>query len=159
MLRLIDRTVEMVLAFLMASIVVLVFAAVFFRYVLVDPIAWAEEIARFCIVGVSFLGTYLAHRRGEHIAVTTVADSLPPVARAILMIGLRLLALAFMAVLAWYGSAYALRFMVSLSPLLDIPLGLVYAAMPTGAALIVLSIVVDSAADLRRLTTDKAEGR
>ncbi len=156
MLRLIDRSVEMVLALLMAAIVTLIFIAVFFRFVVVDPITWAEEVARFCIVWVSFLGTYVAHRRGEHIAVTTVADALPPRLRALLMIALRLLLLAFMAVLVWYGSEYAVRFMMSLSPLLDIPLGLVYAAMPTSAALIVLSILVDSAADLRRWFAAKA---
>lgn len=154
----IDRVVEAVLAVLMAAMIVLVFIGVVFRYVLLDPITWGEEVARLCLVWVSFLGVYLAHRRSQHIAVVAVLDELPRPARAGLRVATALLLAVFMAVLAQQGASYALRFADSYSPLLDIPLGLVYAALPLCAALIILDLLATATAELRHSWTDGRGG-
>jgi TRAP-type C4-dicarboxylate transport system permease small subunit len=135
---------EAALALLMAAIVGLVFVAVVFRYVLQDPVTWSEEVGRFCLVWISFLGTYVAHRRAEHIAVTAIRDRFPLAAQIVIRAALSLLLIGFMAVLAWYGGQYAIRFMGMRTTLLGIPLGLVYAAMPVSAALILLSLILSS---------------
>lgn len=140
---------EAALALLMAAIVGMVFVAVVFRYVLQDPVTWSEEVGRFCLVWISFLGTYVAHRRAEHIAVTAIRDRFPVTAQIALRAALTLLLMAFMAVLAWYGGQYAIRFMGMRTSLLGIPLGLVYAAMPVSAAFILVSLVLSSIKALR----------
>ncbi len=149
MMRAIDIVVEAVLAALMAALVGLVFVAVVFRYVLNDPVTWSEEVGRFCLVWTSFLGAYVAHRRAEHIAVTAIRDRMPVAWQVAIRAALALLLIAFMAVLTWYGSHYAIRFMGSQTPLLRIPVGLVYAAMPVSTALILLSLLITSISDIR----------
>src|SRR5262245_26766549 len=46
-----------------------VFHQVFTRYVLNDAAGWTEEIARYLLVAVTFLGAALAVRRNSHIRV------------------------------------------------------------------------------------------
>lgn len=149
MVRTIDAVIEAALALLMAALVGMVFVAVVFRYVLHDPVTWSEEVGRFCLVWISFLGTYIAHRRAEHIAVTAIRDRFPIPAQIAIRVALSLLLIAFMAVLAWYGGQYAVRFMGMRTSLLGIPLGLVYAAMPVSAGLVLVSLILSSIRALR----------
>ena len=142
-MRWIDRGVEAVVAGLMAALLVLVFCAVIFRYLLGSPLTWSEELGRLCLVWVSFLGSYLAHRRGQHVAVTFIREKLPAICQRWISTALVLLLLAFLGVLAWFGTVYSLAFMSSTTPLLNIPVGLIYAVMPLSMALIFVSVLLD----------------
>lgn len=148
-MRAIDIVVEAILAALMAALVVLVFIAVVFRYVLNDPVTWSEEVGRLCLVWTSFLGAYIAHRRSEHIVVTAIRERFPLSLQVATRTCLALLLIAFMAVLTWYGSQYAFRFMGSETPLLGISVGLVYAAMPVSTALILVNLLISSIEAIR----------
>ena len=57
---------------------VVVFLQVIFRYVLNLPLFWTEELARYCLVWASLLGSAVAVKRGQHIAVTIFMERLPP---------------------------------------------------------------------------------
>ena len=46
-----------------------VFLQFFTRYVLNDSYAWTEEIARYLLIGVGFVGSVMAMRKGSHITV------------------------------------------------------------------------------------------
>ena len=144
-----DRVAEGVLAALMAAMCVLVFVGVFFRYVLLEPISWTEEVGRFCLVWVSFIGTYLAHRRSQHIAVTVLVDHLAPARQRHVRIAVSALLAAFMVMLMVQGTAYTTAFVSYYSPILELPLGMVYAALPVAATLILIAIVLDIGKELR----------
>ena len=154
----IDKAVEALVAMLMAALVVLVFLAVFFRYVLNDPLTWSEEVGRICLVWVSFLGAYLAHRRADHIAVTALLQGLPDRVRMVVRLAVTVLLFGFLAVLVWYGGQYALRFIAATTPLLDIPVGAVYLAMPLSALLIALSMIVGVAGEVNDWLRSKRSG-
>ena len=154
----IDKAVEALVAMLMAALVVLVFLAVFFRYVLNDPLTWSEEVGRICLVWVSFLGAYLAHRRADHIAVTALLQGLPDRVRRVVRLAGTALLFGFLAVRVWYGGQYALRFIAATTPLLDIPVGAVYLAMPLSALLIALSMIVGVAGEVNDWLRSKRGG-
>ncbi|MGH7265631.1 MAG: TRAP transporter small permease [Candidatus Rokuibacteriota bacterium] len=136
----IDRAIEALSALLMGALALLVFLGVVYRYVLVAPIAWIEEIVRLCLVWVTFLGAYLAMRRGQHIAMDVVYERLGRRGRRVAdAVGTLLLALFFL-VLAWYGTAYAQAFMGARSPFLGFPQGVTYFALPAGAVLLLLAL-------------------
>ena len=154
----IDKAVEALVAMFMAALVVLVFLAVLFRYVLNDPLTWSEEVGRICLVWVSFLGAYLAHRRADHIAVTALLQGLPDRVRMMVRLAVTALLFGFLAVLVWYGGQYALRFIAATTPLLDIPVGAVYLAMPLSALLIALSMIVGVAGEVNDWLRSKRSG-
>jgi TRAP-type C4-dicarboxylate transport system permease small subunit len=136
----IDQAVEALSAVLMGALSLLVFLGVVYRYVLVAPIAWIEEIVRLCLVWVTFLGAYLAMRRGQHIAMDVVYERLGRRGRRLAdAAGAAILAL-FFATLTWYGTAYAQAFMGARSPFLGFPQGLTYFALPVGAVLLLLAL-------------------
>jgi TRAP-type C4-dicarboxylate transport system permease small subunit len=152
-----DVAVEGLAALLMGALSVLVFLGVVYRYVLVSPLAWIEEVVRFCLVWATFLGAYLGMRRGQHIAMEVVYGRLGPASRrAADTVGLALLG-AFFLVLVWYGTRYAQAFLGARSPYLGFPQGLTYFALPVGAFLLFLA-VLPNLAHLRRtnLTRDGA---
>ena len=58
---------------------VVVFYQVFTRYVLNDAAGWTEEIARYLLVAVTFLGGAMGVRRNTHIQVDFVYRFLPQI--------------------------------------------------------------------------------
>jgi len=155
MRRVVDRIAEVLIALLMAAITILVFVGVVFRYVLLEPISWIEEIARFFLVWVSFIGTYLAYSRGRHIAVTALVDRLPQLSQKIVRIVGGVGLVFFMAMLTVQGTLYSKAFLQSYSPILELPLGLVYAALPTAAFLLLIRILLDIGKEINWNTEDR----
>ena len=58
---------KVILAVLMAVIIVNISADIFFRYVLVDPLNWSSQLAKYLMVWFAFLGSSLAFRESAHI--------------------------------------------------------------------------------------------
>ncbi len=118
------------------SVVFLIFWALFgvvflqfwTRYVLNNSIGWTEEIARYLLIGVVFVGSVTAMRKGSHIAVEALLIYLPKEARHWTMIAVDGLVAFFCAAMAWYGVILGQRanqFMVSI----DIPKSYMYWAV------------------------------
>jgi TRAP-type C4-dicarboxylate transport system permease small subunit len=104
---------------------VTVFLQFFTRYVLNDSLAWTEEIARYLLIGVTFIGAVLATRKGTHIAVEAGLRAMPAPARRATLLAIDALALGFALFLAWTSARLALntkQAMVSI----DIPKAYVY---------------------------------
>jgi TRAP-type transport system small permease protein len=158
-LRALDLACEGLAALLMCALTTIVFVGVVYRYVLLSPIPWTEEVARLCLVWVTFVGAYLAMRRGLHIMMDTLYDLYGPRGRWISdAVGLGMLA-AFLFVLVWYGTQYASAFWSAPSPYLGFPMGLVYLALPVGAGLLILALLPALRALHRPAETDPPGAR
>jgi TRAP-type C4-dicarboxylate transport system permease small subunit len=93
------------------------------------------------MVWVGFLGSGLVLRYGAHIAVETFQDLLPsPFARALRGFIVVLLAATF-AAMVWLGIRYAAFAWDQETPVLNWRTGLVYLAVPIGAALMLAHLV------------------
>ena len=66
------------LVLLLAAMAIVIFANVVLRYTTSQSIEWAEEVARYLMVWLTFLGAGPVLRYGGHIAVENLQDSLPP---------------------------------------------------------------------------------
>lgn len=126
--------------FLAAAILVmagLTFANVFCRSLLDFSLAFAEELSQFLIIGVTFVGLSYAASRGRHIRMTAVYDQLPRRWRKMLMIASSALTCLLLLGLVVYAIRYvaSVRFLGTVSPVLEVPLYLIYCVAPIGLLL------------------------
>ena len=73
--------------FLVLAIAAIVAAGVFFRYALNDSLSWSEELAKYAMLWLVFLGAPIALRLGAHPNIEIVISRFPSkVTRVILAI-------------------------------------------------------------------------
>ena len=73
----VTRAVKLVLGAVMAAIVLITVAAVWWRYVLNAPIAWTEQVSNMLFVWTVFLGAAVLYREKLHIGVDMFLEMLP----------------------------------------------------------------------------------
>ncbi|NKX67582.1 TRAP transporter small permease [Labrenzia sp. 5N] len=82
---------------------VVVFLQFFTRYVLNDSLAWTEEVARYLLILVCFLGAITATRRGAHITLEFLMRMVPPRLAKSLTVLSQTITLGFFASMTWIG--------------------------------------------------------
>lgn len=97
------RGIQILIAFFLAVMIVLVFANVVMRYVFSTGFAWSEEIARLCFIYLVYLGTIDAFRDNRHLGVEMLVERVGPKARKILYVVIQGIVIWMMGLLA-FGS-------------------------------------------------------
>lgn len=105
-------------------------------------LSWADEVARYTMIWLTFLGAGLALREGAHVAIGNLQDALPTRGRLALRWLILLMMLGFCAFMIWVGVDYMNRMSVQKSAALRLPMYWVYAAMPAGFALLVVHLLL-----------------
>lgn len=141
-LRLFDRTlirlIEGACALLLAVEIVVLLAGVTSRYVLQAPLVWSDEFAGMIFLWLSMLGAVLALRRGEHMRMTALVSRLSPARRALVDTLAIVLSLGCLALILGPAYNYASGEAAIVTPALEISGAWRAAALPVGAALMVL---------------------
>ena len=90
-----------ILAFWVLAVVV--FLQFFTRYVLNDSLAWTEEVARYLLILVCFLGSITAVRRGSHIMLEFLIRIAPPALSKAMAVTAQAIAFGFFGAMTWIG--------------------------------------------------------
>ncbi len=122
-----------VLIFWLLAIVV--FLQFFTRYVLNDSASWTEEIARYLLVGVVFIGAAVGVRRNNHIHVDLVYRYLPMRFARLLATAVDCMRIVFLLTACGLTIQLIFRIGGSRMAVVDLPMGLVYGAVLIGFAL------------------------
>jgi TRAP-type C4-dicarboxylate transport system permease small subunit len=134
---------------ILAAMAVMVFANVALRFLTDHSILWVEEVSRYLMIWLTFLGAGLVLRYGGHIGIDTLQDAVPrhaPWIRASIFLVL----FAFFAVMIWLGVRYTLLTWAQTTPVLQVSMGAVYLAMPIGFGLAVVHLLLMAAPYVRR---------
>ena len=126
---------------ILAGMALMVFANVALRFLTDESIIWVEEVSRYLMIWLTFLGAGLVLRYGGHIGIDTLQDSLPKHA-AIVRVVIFALLLGFFGFMVWIGTRYAMLTWGQTTPVMQIPVGIVYLAMPVGFALLILHLLL-----------------
>ncbi|WP_420405802.1 TRAP transporter small permease [Nisaea sp.] len=148
------RTLKLAACAGLAAIFVLVFANVVTRTLQIPGIVWFDEVVQGLFAWTVFLGAAALWRDDDHFQVDWLRFALPPAQARILRILTTLLGLAFMVIMTRYGLALTLKAR-ALTPILDIPTSLLYAAIPVSGAI----MAAYSAVRLFRLLTTRRNTR
>jgi TRAP-type C4-dicarboxylate transport system permease small subunit len=125
---------------MMVVMATLVFVNVVCRYVLGFSIIWAEELSQYLMVWVAFLAAGLALREGRHVAVEMLQDRLGSKARRVTRHLIALLLIVFMGILIVLGLQFVHFTWDHETPVMNIPLGIPYLAVPIGALLLLIHL-------------------
>jgi TRAP-type transport system small permease protein len=143
--------VEWVCLALMAALSIDLMLGVFSRYVLASTFTWYDEIARACFVWVVFLGAAVGVKRGAHFRLHLLVDRMPRrLQRAAGIFG-SLMVIAFSLALIWQGWTFVELGWTQQTPVMGVSKAWIYAAMPTGGALMILQSLAPLWRGLREL--------
>jgi TRAP-type C4-dicarboxylate transport system permease small subunit len=127
--------VAFVLFWIMAAVV---FYQVVTRYVMDDPAGWTEEIARYFLVAVVFVGATMSVRRNNHIQVDYFYRLMPRAMGRVFSIGVDLIRCLFLGYACWLTWLLLNRIGRQPMAVIDLPVGWVFAAMLFGFVLMFL---------------------
>ena len=139
-LRYVGDIIDLAVVMLGTIMIVLMFVNVLARAALQVDVAANVELGEFMLVWATFLGCAAAARRSAHMRITELVDAAPPRLRRFMELATRTGVLAILAALVWNGFLIAQQNMEQQTSVLYWPVGLTYAAMPTGTALTFLFV-------------------
>lgn len=148
-----NKVVEKIVALLLAIMSIVVFLQVVFRYIFHASLPWSEELARYILVWLTFLGASIGVKRNAHIGVEVVVKFLPPLLRKATNVITQILSLSFFMVLIVYGMKVVSITMMQLSPAMKINMGYIYLAIIVGAIFMMLHLIA------RMLANNVTEGK
>ena len=111
-----------------------VLAQVIMRYFFQNPLIWGDELAKYALAYMTFIGASVALRKGELACMDLLVDKFPPAAKRIvlmLVMSLNIALIVFLLVCAvnLLGQRSVLT---QSSPAMGLPMQYVYACMPIG---------------------------
>ena len=147
----VDRAARAVCEVLVAAIACVMAAQVFFRYVLNSSLQWAEELSVYTLIWLVFIGSVTLVRGWRHITITAFVDMLSFRARAWFFVVAKLLSLAFILVLVYWGFQLVSLPVHANSPSMGFSTRWVKVAIAVGAVLMALFTINEIVRDLAAL--------
>ncbi|NYF23728.1 TRAP transporter small permease [Sporosarcina sp. JAI121] len=143
--KIVDRVnaiAEKVLAFILMVMAVVVMMQVLVRFVFEQfSIPWSEEIAKYLMIWLTFVGSAIATRKAKLIAIDSVVFALSERWGKILKFLAHIISLIFYVILLVVGIEWFQFGFTETAPVTKISKAYVYAAMMVGAVLMIINTV------------------
>lgn len=142
--KLIENAIEMISAFLILIMIVLLFFNSMMRYFAGQSLAWCEELCRFMLIGIVFLGICVAIRKGILLRIDILDTALQgkPVLNVIKVV-IGIIAIVTQIAFAYSGILLVEVGRLSYSSALAIPMWIVYLIVPIGYILGAIQSSID----------------
>jgi len=139
---------------ILVSMLLLISANVLMRYVFNSPIPWADQMATYGLVYVTFIGAPRVLARRGHVAVDILHASLPARQQRLLRVAIDVVGMVYCLLFLLLASKELSGLVVrgaEFSDAVTVPQWIVYAVIPVGAGLLCLQFLANFLADLRIL--------
>ncbi|MBP1935004.1 TRAP transporter small permease [Ammoniphilus resinae] len=139
------------LGLILIVMMVLILAQVYFRFFTESSLTWSEELSRFLMIWMTFLGSAVALRRNEHIQIDNLlkTNKLSNGARKGILILRGVLMIAFL-VSMFYGTLTLMQITgFQKSPSMQISMTYVYAVIPISSLLMVIYAIRELVKSIR----------
>jgi len=143
-----------VAAILLVVLAVIVNLGVFFRYVLFAPLPWSEQIPKYAMIWMGFLGASTGISRDRHIGFDILVSRLPlKVRRGVVLAG-RFLIMFFLLCMTIWGVSFAFAVgFDSSAPMLRVPMFYFFLAVPIGGVFMILQLAIKIILDIFSLVS------
>ncbi len=125
-----DTVLLMTANLFLLGFLVSVVLQVFCRYALGTSIPWSEEAGVYLFIWSSFMAAAVIVGMNDHFTIAFVVENLSSRGRWIADVAGTLLCLLFVWIMVWKGTVWSSRMMWTLSPVMQLPQGAVYAIIP-----------------------------
>jgi TRAP-type transport system small permease protein len=133
-----DKLLKAVISAMVGIMLAVIVLQVFCRYVLNAALSWPEELSRYLMIWSGLLAAIYAYHEGSHVGVTFLLERLNRTAAKVIAVASNIFMGIFLAVVAWQGILLLSKFQDLKSSALQIPMSLVYAAVPVSSVLMLL---------------------
>lgn len=132
------------LILIVALLTIILIAAVVWRYALNDAIPWSEEVSKYLMVWLTFLGTPIALRQAGHISIDLLLKVFRPRGQQVFHLVINLVIIATMGIVFWKGVAFAELGARQVASSLNFSMLWMYISVPIGSALTCLVAIEHS---------------
>ncbi len=139
--RLLSRLIESLVVLIAGIIVAIVTAEVTLRYLFSHSMIFTEELSRYLMVWIVFLGSALAIRDGSHIHIQILVKRLSPRIQQIVKLAAYALIIAFLVFITVEGLKILPRQLQQMCITIDISLFYFYLAIPVGSILMIIFLL------------------
>ncbi len=155
-----EKILSWMVAVLLVVMSVVVFANVILRYFFGMTIGWYEELSRFILIWIVFLGAVIAYFKGDHLSLDIVLKIIKPKAQGVVTIAADALVIAALLIMIQGGFAMALDSLASgwVASSIPIPYGYVYMVGPVSAILMLLQALIKTGEDLYGFAKNRKGG-
>lgn len=136
------RVIEILSNMSLAFMFVIVMFGVISRYVMTSPYFWSDELSRYLMIYMVFLGSSLSFREEKHPSLTFLIDKLNPKYRTIWDTAIDLLLISVLVMLILGGLEIMTHKPIGRTPALRIKYTWVYLAMPLGGSCMIIEIII-----------------
>ena len=133
-LDVLNKIEDAILASFLAVMVLVIFAETVFRFTGIYTITWSEELARYLMIGIVFLGISRGSRNDSHYGVDNFRKMLPKKMHRPVFLIRTIIVLWFITIIfvqSIYFISGVMR-MGQVSPALQIPMWIPYSLIPIG---------------------------
>jgi len=128
--RSVNHWVEYVLFGLGFAMSVVVAVQVFFRYALNNSLFWSEELARYLLVWLTFLGASVAYHRNIHPGIDIFYARMPTSIQKTISLFIHVISTVLFGVMIFYGVQFSYFVRLQISPALYLPKWVVFSIIP-----------------------------
>lgn len=136
--RSINRRIESLLFVLGLSMTVIVAIQVFSRYVLNHSLFWSEELARYLLVWLTFMGASVAYRRKAHPSIDVVFVRTSPSVQKLFTILVHLASIFLFGVMVFFGLRFSYFVRMQISPALHLPKWIIFSIIPISGFILLI---------------------
>ena len=137
----VNRILGVIVGLMVAVMALVIIYQVFSRFVLGLSPAWSEALARYLMIYLVFVGAAIALRHQRLIAIQALSQSLPVRPRRLLGLAVLVVCLIFFILLLYQGVLITRQVAGQNSASLGVSMAVPYAAIPVGAALMILNTI------------------
>jgi TRAP-type C4-dicarboxylate transport system permease small subunit len=139
--RLAEKVVQTALVGMVGIMTVIIILQVFMRYLFLYSLSWSEEVARYLMIWVCFLGASLALKHGFHIGVEFIVNRFPEKVRNWVTLTARMGMILFLVYFTIGGFRVSWAVRDQDSPALLFSMAYAYLSAPVGGFFMIIQLL------------------
>lgn len=139
----INKQISKLVVSLLFLLSLLLGVSVFYRYALNDSIYWSNEVARYLLAYIVFLGATMAHKHKAHIRIDMIFSYISEKNQKIVEVVISILFIAFWILILLGSIKLFPLFMMQTTATLQVPYALPFASLPISAVIWLIYCIDD----------------